>query len=260
MNAISPVLIAYCEKFVLAVVVLVAGIYLVKAIARLLENNKALGKIDPTVRGFTLSFVRIALYVVVLVAVIGVIGVPMASVITVLASAGLAVGLALQGTLGNLAAGIMLMVFRPFKVGDYVIAGGSEGTVREISLFYTVLIPVDNKVITVPTGAVNGGTITNFSTEALRRVDLAFATGKSEDPARVEEILVEVARKHALVLDDPEPVARFVGATNEALQFSLRPWVKNDDYWTVYFEVTKSATEALGAAGVSAPALRILSK
>jgi len=247
-------------KILLAILVLVAGSALIKLIVKVLKNSKSFEKIDASVRSFTLSFVSIGLYVVLAIAVIGVLGVPMASVITVLASAGVAVGLALQGALSNLAGGIMLMIFRPFKVGDYVEASGASGVVQEITLFYTVFLSLDNKRITVPNGSLMNSNVVDYSSEELRRVDLTFSCAKSESYKEIEKMLMDVLEAHDKVLSDPAPFARVSGGTNEAMEFTVRAWVKNADYWDVYFDLTQGVVESFGKNGVKAPAMRVVSE
>ena len=150
-------------KIILALLVLIIGNILIKSILKMLAKNKIFEKAEGTVRTFMLSFVKIGLYIVLVISIIGIMGVPMASVVAVLASAGVAVGLALQGALSNLAGGIMLMIFKPFRLGDYVSAAGVEGVVKEVTLFYTVLLTVDNKRITVPNGSLMNANVTDFS-------------------------------------------------------------------------------------------------
>lgn len=246
-------------KIIFSLLVLIVGKIVIKNIMKFLERGKLFDKTDGEVKTFVLSFVKIGLYVLLIVSIIGILGVPMASIVTVLASAGVAVGLALQGALSNLAGGIMLMFFRPFKLGDYIIASGVEGSVKELTLFYTVIVTVDNKRITVPNGSLMNANIINCSSEALRRVDLTFACGKGEDPKKVQDIMVETMKKNSLVLSSPDaPFARLSGGTNESMEFTTRAWVNGADYWTVYFDLTQSITEALGANGISAPAVRIV--
>ena len=165
-------------KIILALLVLIIGNILIKSILKMLAKNKIFEKAEGTVRTFMRSFVKIGLYIVLVISIIGIMGVPMASVVAVLASAGVAVGLALQGALSNLAGGIMLMIFKPFRLGDYVSAAGVEGVVKEVTLFYTVLLTVDNKRITVPNGSLMNANVTDFSSEEFRRVDLSFPVPK----------------------------------------------------------------------------------
>ena len=196
------------------VIVFIIGRIVIGKILSVMNKGKLLKKADPTVKKFTLSFLKVLLYCILVISVIGILGIPMSSVIAVLASAGVAVGLALQGALGNIAGGIMLMVFRPFGVGDYVEAGGAEGVVKEISLFYTVLNTVDNKKVTIPNGALMNANVTNMTAEELRRVDLTFGCAKGEDVAKIQQIMLDTMAANDMVVKDPEPFARLSGGTN----------------------------------------------
>ena len=245
-------------KIVLALLVFIIGRIVIRKVMGLIQKIKGMDKLDPTVRTFAVNFINILLYVILIVSIISILGVPMASVITVLASAGVAVGLALQGALSNLAGGIMILVFRPFNVGDYVSAGGAEGTVREIRLFYTIITTNDNVRITVPNGSLMNANVNNYSAESNRRVDLVFSCGKGEDSARVQELMLGVMNSDSRILPDPAPFARLSGGTNEAMEFTVRALTAGANYWDVYFDLTQNITAALGAAGVKAPAVRIV--
>lgn len=249
------------SKILFALLVLIVGKIVISAVLKLLNKSKLFNKTDSSVKTFAISFVKIALYALLAISVIGILGVPMASIIAALASAGVAIGLALQGALSNLAGGIMLMIFKPFKVGDFVEGSGVSGIVKEITMFYTVILTLDNKRITVPNGNLMNANIVDYSTEELRRVDLEFSCAKSEDPAKVQSIMVKVMEANANVLAEPDkPFARVSGGTNEAMNFIVRAWCKNADYWTVYFDLTQGIIEALGEAGVQAPAVRVLTE
>ena len=247
-------------KIIAAILVFIIGRFIVGRVLAALGKGKLLKKTDPTVKKFTLSFIKALLYIILVVSVIGVLGIPMSSVIAVLASAGVAVGLALQGALGNIAGGIMLMIFRPFGVDDYVEAGGAEGTVKEISLFYTVITTIDNKTITVPNGALMNANITNFTKENKRRVDLVFGCAKGSDVTLVQDTMLKVMEADPRVDRSPEPFARLSGGSNEAMEFTLRAWCDTDKYWDVYFDLTENVTKALGEAGIKAPAVRVVSE
>ena len=246
------------SKLLLALVVFLVGRYLIKKIVGAADKMKWMESLDPTVHSFVVNFIKVALYVVLVVSIIGILGVPMASVVTVLASAGVAVGLALQGALSNLAGGIMLLIFRPFNVGDFVITAGAEGVVQAINLFYTVLTTTDNKRVIIPNGALMGANVTNCSSEGKRRVDLVFGCAKGEDVMKVREILLGVMNANEKVLKDPAPFAQLSGGTNEAMEFTTRAWCENADYWDVYFALTQDCTIALGEAGIKAPAVRVV--
>ncbi len=246
-------------KLVLALLIFIIGRMIINRIVAMFENGKMMDKMDPTVKSFMLNFIKIGLNIVLIISIIGVLGVPMASVVAVLASAGLAVGMALQGALSNLAGGIMLLIFRPFNVGDYIIAAGDEGVVREITLFYTVLTTTDNKRVTIPNGSLMNANVTNCSSEECRRVDLTFGCGKGQDIYKIQNVMLDVMKKHPLVLDAPgEPFARVSGGSNEAMEFTTRAWCKSEDYWTVYFDLSDQITAALGEAGVAGPAVKVI--
>ena len=245
-------------KIILALVVFIIGRIIIGKLMRVVQKLKGFDKLDPTVRSFAVNFVNILLYVILVVSIISILGVPMASVIAVLASAGMAVGLALQGALGNLAGGIMILIFRPFNVGDYISAGGAEGTVREIHLFYTVINTNDNVRITVPNGALMNANVSNFSAENNRRVDLVFSCAKGEDVSKIQDLMLGVMNSDSRILKDPAPFARLSGGTNEAMEFTVRAWTAGANYWDVHFDLTENITGALGAAGVKAPAVRIV--
>ena len=247
-------------KIILALLVLIIGNILIKSVLKFLGKSKMMDKIEGTVRTFILSFLKAGMYAILAISIIGIMGVPMASVVAVLASAGVAIGLALQGALSNLAGGIMLMIFKPFHQGDYVSATGVEGVVKEVTLFYTVILTLDNKRITVPNGSLMNANITDYSAEELRRVDLQFACAKSEAPAKIQDMMIAAMKANPKVLSDPEPFARISGGTNEAMEFTVRAWCKSDDYWDVYFDLTQKITESMAENGVKSPAVRITSE
>ncbi|MBR2491033.1 MAG: mechanosensitive ion channel [Ruminiclostridium sp.] len=259
-NSLMELATAVGGKIILALVVLIVGSAVIKKVVKLVAKSKGMNKVEGTVRSFIVSFVRIGLYVVLVISIIGILGVPMASVVAVLASAGVAVGLALQGALSNLAGGIMLMIFHPFRQGDYIEAAGVDGVVQEVTLFYTVLLSLDNKRITVPNGSLMNANVVNYSSEALRRVDLTFGCAKSEAPAQIQNLMMEAVKANGKVLADPAPFARLSGGSNEAMEFTVRAWCKGEDYWDVYFDLTQAITEAMGAKGVQAPAVRVVAQ
>ena len=258
MEAIANLCTTVVGKVLLAIVVWFVGKAIVNKIIGLITKMKFLDKIEPNTRTFVLSAVKWLLYIILVVSIVAILGVPMASVITVLGTAGAAIALSLQGSLSNLAGGIMLVIFRPFKVGDYVETSGVAGTVKEINLFYTVLNTVDNCRINVQNGALMNTNIIDYSAEETRRVDLSFASAKSEDPQKIQDLMLEVMGQNEKVLRDPAPFARISGGTNEAMQFTARAWCKTEDYWDVYFDLTQAITEKLGENGVQAPAVRVI--
>lgn len=240
-------------KIVMALLILIIGRIVIKAILSKLDKSKGMAKMDPAVRSFLMSFFKIALWVVVLISIIAVLGVPMASVITVLATCGLAIGMALQGALSNLAGGIMLLLFKPFGVGDLISAADAEGTVKEINLFYTVLNTLDNKVVSIPNGTLMAANITNLTREDLRRVDLTFNISGA-DIAGARKVMLEQMEANDKVLDSPAPpFAEPLEGIPGGMCFTTRAWTKTADYWTVYHALMEAIPTALGEAGIGGP-------
>lgn len=240
-------------KILEAVIILVAGIYLIKWIRKFLKDSPKLSKLDSGLRSFLSSFSTIALYALLFLSIAAIVGIPVTSFITVLASCGVAIGLALQGALANFAGGIMILLFKPFKVGDYIEAGGESGTVAEISVVYTVLLTVDNKKITIPNGSITNSVIENYSAEELRRVDLTFNTAYSSDIGKVKQIISKVIDEHPLALKTPEPFVRLSKHSESSLEYTARIWCNNADYWEVYFDIIESVKRAFDENGIEIP-------
>lgn len=244
-------------KIVVAIVIYIVGSFIVRKLIKGLGKMKSLKSIDQTAAGFIITFVKAALYVVLVVSIIAYLGVPMSSVIAAIASVGVAIGLALQGALSNIAGGIMLLIFRPFNVGDYIVAGGEEGTVRSISLVYTVLTTLDNRRISIPNGSLMNSNICNATVEELRRVDLNFDIAGSEDSDKVYKILVDVIEKTAWRLNKPAPQVLITAGVPGGLTYTVRVWVKTSNYWDEFGILMKEIPAALNAAGVARPSTPI---
>ena len=236
-----------------ALVVLTVGLKLIKWAKKWLRTSPKLEKMDPGVRTFLDSFASIGLYILLIIVMAGVVGIPATSFITILASCGVAIGLALQGSLSNLAGGLMLLLFKPFKVGDFIETCGESGTVTEITVVYTVLLTPDNKRITLPNGTLTNSTIENYSAEELRRVDLEFNTAYDCDIEQVKEIIGKLAQEHPLTLAEPAPTVRLAVHGESALTYKARMWCKNEDYWDVYFDMTESVKKAFDENAISIP-------
>ena len=240
-------------KLLAAVLVLIVGRILIKWIIKLLNKSRFAKKNDATVVRVVLNFASAGLYVLLFVTIIAILGVPMASMVAVIASAGVAIGLALQGALSNLAGGIMIMILRPFHIGDFVEMAGQSGTVKDVGVFYTVLNTGDNKVITIPNGTVMGAEIVNYSINPTRRVDLVFNIAYGTDVSRVRSILLDEAEKHDLTLTEPAPFARLTKQSESSLDFTLRVWVNASDYWTVNFDLLENINNRFAAEGIEIP-------
>lgn len=234
------------------------GRFIIRKLVAFLKKKDLLRKMEPTVASFTGNFINISLNVLLILTVINILGVPMASVITVLGTAGVAVGLSLQGALSNFCGGIMLMFFRPFSVGDYVSAGGEEGTVKSIAIFYTTLTTIDNKRIMIPNGSLMNANITNYSSEENRMVSLEFTCARGEDAAKIQSLMLDVLKADPRVMKTPAPFARLTGQSDSAMQFSARAWCRNEDYWNLYYDLLESIVSRMEKADVSAPAARIV--
>ena len=232
-------------RIVAALLILVIGLWLSKLIVKLVKKNRAIQKLAPEVQTFFASAVKVLLYALVIMMAVTTVGVPTASILAVLGSCGLAVGLALQGSLSNLAGGIMLMIFRPFKVGDFISDGAHDGTVKKITLFYTVIATADNLQITLPNGALANAAIKNLNANDIRRLDIDVTLSPAADKEKVCELLLDCAKKNELVLKDPAPEALVTVTEGGLPTFKLRTWFKSGDYWTVYFGLNEAVQKTL---------------
>lgn len=236
-----------------AIVFVVIGLRLVKLLSKRFAKSRLMSRIDSSVASFISTSMTMVLNVAVLVISSLILGVPGSAFITIFGSAGVAIGLALQGSLSNLAGGLMLMFFRPFSVGDYIKTADSEGTVKQISAFYTTIVTVDSKRIVLPNGALTNNTLVNFSAEPTRMLNMAFSVAFDSDPALVRRILLEQANSHPMVLPDPAPVAPMTQHGDSALVFSLRAWTARENYKAVEFDLLESVKLAFDREGISIP-------
>lgn len=237
-----------------ALLIVIIGFKLTKWIMKLLKKGKVFSKIDGGVQTFLCSFLGIALKVVVLLTAISILGVPMTNFVAILSSVGLAIGLSLQGSLSNLAGGIMILVFKPFRVGDYVDTAEGSGTVTEVTILYTILTTPDNLRIVIPNGTISNEAIKNYSYHDIRRLDLTFSVSYDAEIEAVKSLLLEKANQHPLVLKEPAlPFCRLAEHGESSLNFTLRVWVKSDDYWSVNFDLKEGVKNALDEKGIDIP-------
>ena len=232
---------------------LIIGFKLIKIFVRFITRSKWYGKIEPGAQSFIKSFLKITLKIILVITIAAILGVPMTSVVALTASAGLAIGLALQGALGNLAGGLMILIFKPFKVGDYIDTHNDQGTVEEINIFYTVLKTFDSKIITMPNGELTNTSIINYSKEKLRRVDFEFTVAYNTDIDKVKQILLDISNRHELILKDPPVFARLSKHGDSALVFVLRVWCEAADYWAIYFDIMESVKIEFDKAAIEIP-------
>ncbi|HAS6167151.1 TPA: small-conductance mechanosensitive channel MscS [Vibrio vulnificus] len=249
----SDLLIQYGVNIISAIVILFIGNIIVKAVANSVSKVLNKKEMDKAVVEFIHGLVRYLLFVIVLIAALGRVGVETASVVAVIGAAGLAVGLALQGSLSNFAAGVLIVAFRPFKSGDYVEIGGVAGSVEAIQIFQTVLKTPDNKMVIVPNSGVIGGAITNYSRHATRRVDLMIGVSYKSDLKKTKQVIRETLEKDARILKDPDMTIGVVALADSSVNFVVRPWCKTEDYWNVYFDSMQAIKEALDANGIEIP-------
>lgn len=249
----QTILADYGLKVLAAIAVLVIGRWVAGVLRRLVEKLMTRASWDETLVSFTGNIVYAALIAFVVLAALGQLGIETTSFIAVLGAAGLAIGLALQGSLSNFAAGFMLILFRPFKVGDFVEAGGTSGIVEEIQLFTTRLRTGDNRTVYVPNGSIVNGTITNYSAKETRRIDLVFGVSYEDDLQKTKALINEILAEDERILTDPEPTVGVLELADSSVNFAVRPWVKSADYWPVYFHLQETMKQRFDAAGLSIP-------
>ena len=250
---IQALVIQYGVKVLMALVIFVIGKWVVKRLSVVLEKLMEKNAVDPAIRHFTGSLVYYALLIFVCIAALGQLGIQTASFVAIVGAAGLAIGLALQGSLSNFAAGVLLLIFRPFKVGDFVEAAGTSGVIQNIQIFTTELHTGDNKKVIVPNGRIISGNIINYSANDTRRVDLVFGIGYQDDIDAARAIIESLLAADERVLDEPKPLVAVVALADSSVNFVCRPWVKSSDYWPVHYSLTEAVKKAFDANGISIP-------
>jgi small conductance mechanosensitive channel len=243
----------YGLKVLVAIAIFFVGKWLARVITNFTKKVMKRKDIDETLINFAGNFVYAVLLAFVIIAILGQLGIQTASIIAVLGAAGLAVGFALQGSLSNFAAGILLIIFKPFTKGDLIESGGALGTVEAIGLFTTHLISLDNKTIFIPNAKVTADTITNFSAEETRRVDLVFGVGYSDDLDKAKNVLEDILANDERILKDPQPTIGVLELADSSVNIAVRPWVKTSDYWSVYFDTVKGVKQRFDAEGITIP-------
>jgi small conductance mechanosensitive channel len=240
-------------KIVTAIVIYVLGRLVAKSLRKFTQKVMTKRGVDDTLVIFVGSLVYTALLIFVILAALAQLGIQTTSFIAVVGAAGLAIGLALQGSLANFASGVLLIIFRPFKAGDYIEGAGVAGVVEQISIFTTQLRTPDNKTIIIPNSGITAGNITNYSTKEERRVDMVFGVGYSDDIDKVKSVIAEVLSHDDRILDDPAATIAVVELADSSVNFVVRPWVKSADYWNVYFDTMESIKKRFDADGISIP-------
>ncbi|GAB5410125.1 MAG: mechanosensitive ion channel [Balneolaceae bacterium] len=245
--------ITYGLKLVQAVVVLIIGLWIVKIISGIFRKALTKSNVDDSLQGFLVSLVSMLLKVMVYITALGMLGVQMTSFIAILGAAGLAVGMALSGTLQNFAGGVMILLFKPFQVGDFINAQGHSGVVNSIQIFVTILTTPDNKTIIIPNGPLSTGSLTNYSTQATRRVDWTFGIGYGDDVDKAYEVLKKLLSGDDKILSDPEPFLAVSELADSSVNIAVRVWVNAPDYWDVYFRMNEEVYKTFDKEGLSIP-------
>ena len=245
--------LTFGPKLVLAIVVLLVGLWIVNRLVKLMGIAMEKGNAEPTLAKFMGNLVSIGLKALLLISVASMIGIETTSFIALLGAAGLAIGLALQGSLANFAGGVLVLMFRPFRVGDYIDAQGVEGTVKEIQIFSTIINTGDNKTIVVPNGALSNGIITNYSMEATRRVDFVFGIGYDDDIAKAKAVLERLVGEDSRIHADPAHLIVVSELADSSVNFRMRVWVDAGDYSGVFYDMTENVKLAFDAENISIP-------
>jgi small conductance mechanosensitive channel len=245
--------IVYGLKLLLAVITLVIGLWVIKILMRTVRKTMEKRDLDVTLRQFLLSLLGILLKILLLITVISMVGIEMTSFVAILAAAGLAVGMALSGTLQNFAGGVIIVLFKPFKVGDFITAQDFTGTVHEIQVFNTIIKTLDNVTVILPNGALSTSPVTNFSVENQRRTDMVFGIGYSDDIDKAREIIKGLIAADARILKDPEPFVAVTELGESSVKITVRLWTEASDLWAVRFDFIENVKKAFDRAGISIP-------
>jgi small conductance mechanosensitive channel len=246
-------LVTYGLRLIAAIIIFIVGRWLAGMIARLLEKVMHRSNVDPTLAGFLRKLIYFLILAFVLIAAIDKLGVQTTSLVAVIGAAGLAIGFALQGSLSNFAAGVMLIIFKPFKAGDFVEVAGTLGSVVQVGVFHTTLNHPDNRRIVIPNGQITSDKITNFTAIDKRRIDMVFGISYDDDIRKAKEVLEGLVKSDGRILKDPAPTIAVSELGDSSVNLVCRPWVKPADYWDVHFDLTEKAKVALEGAGLTIP-------
>lgn len=253
LNEVQNLITLYGMKVLGAVIIFIVGLWLAKLVARLSGKAMKKANVDETLGKFFVGLIRSALIAFVVIATISQVGVETTSFVAVLGAAGLAVGLALQGSLSNFAAGVMLIIFKPIKVGQYIEGGGTAGIVEAVGIFVTTLKSPDNKVIFVPNSKLFGDNIINYSEKDIRRIDMVFGIGYGDDIDKAKKVLNDILAADSRILKDPAPTVALSALADSSVNFVVRPWVNSADYWNVYFDTHENVKKQFDANDITIP-------
>ncbi|MEQ9261831.1 MAG: mechanosensitive ion channel [Owenweeksia sp.] len=250
---IIDLIVLYGASIVLAIIVLIIGLWVIKRITRLIRKGMNKRNIDPSLQPFLLSIIGALLKVMLIISVASMVGVEMTSFVAVLGAAGLAVGLALQGSLSNFAGGVLILILKPFKVGDFIEAEGYSGTIREIQIFYTYMTTVQNQEIIIPNGELSNNPVKNYSFHDTRRLDMTFGIGYSDDIDKAKSILWDIIKGDERILKEPEPVIFIEALADSSVNFHVRGWASRSDFWDIHNGLNEKVKKAFDKAGIGIP-------
>ncbi len=240
-------------KLIYVIVILVVGSKLIKLVLKLLKKGRLFNKLDKSVASFLASFINITLYIILLITIAGIIGIPSTSIITLLGSAGVAIGLALQGGLSNIAGGLIILIFKPFKVGDFIDTHSDCGTVKSISLFYTSIVTPDNKVISIPNGTLANSVTVNYSKKDIRRLDINIDVSYNNDIELVKKTLNEVIKKEKRIIEGEDVFVRLTEYKDSSMLYTIRVWVNSSEYWNIKFDLLENIKKHFDKEKISIP-------
>lgn len=240
-------------KILAAIIVFLLGRWIIKLIKKWMANGLMSRHGDPTLHSFLSNLVSVVLYFILIISIVGILGINTSSLVALLASAGLAVGMSLGGTLQNFAGGVLIILFRPFKVGDFISAQGHEGKVNEIQIFNTHILTVDNKEVILPNGALATGVLTNYSRQGTRRVDWTFSIAYGDDYDKAKAVLRRLCDEDQRILKSPEPFIELVKLNESSVDITVRGWVESADYWGVFFSMNEKVYKTFAKEGLNIP-------
>ena len=253
LEKITDIAVEYGPKLIGAILVLIIGSWIIKIIMKSFSKILDKRNIDDSLKPFLRSIFGILLRIMLIISVLGMVGIQMTSFIAILGAAGLAVGMALSGTLQNFAGGVMILLFKPFRVGDFIDAQGYTGTVKEIQIFNTILTSLDNKTIIIPNGGLSNSSLTNYSVEPLRRVDWTFGIGYGDSIKTARTVISKLAADDTRILKDPELFIGLAELGDSSVNFAVRAWVKAEDYWDVFFDMNEKVYNTFDKEGLNIP-------
>jgi len=252
-SKIAELATTYGLQLILAILVLVVGLIVIRSITKWSVKMMNKSEVDPSLVPFLRSLISITLKILLIISILSMVGIQMTSFIAVLGAAGLAVGLALQGTLQNFAGGVIILLFKPYKVGDYITTQGYSGTVKEIQIFTTVLTTPDNQTIIIPNSPIAVNPLTNYSTQDTRRVDFTFGIGYNDDIDKARSVIMKIINEDERIHKEPEPLVKIANLGDSSVDFATRVWVNSGDYWSVFFDTNEKIKKAFDSEGISIP-------